>query len=251
MIRLVLILLLVLVTIFVLSWTHVLPGGWFLRDLVEDPAHRAARQRAAHRSQRLKEFRETSQDFSLIDHPVVFLGSSTVERFPTDLLFPGGQVINRGIGGEKAGELLERLEVSLPPDVWRRASGVLLYGGSIDFRQDRESIAVVRRRVGLVVAKLKALAPKATILVAGILPGRGSETRASGPLLRELNQTLLRFAAQEEVPFIQLAKAPLIDTHNRLAHAMSIDDWHLNEAGYEVLSRWLRSEGSALSSFLN
>ena len=78
---------LLLITLLIMSWFHWLPGGWYLRNLVEAPAHRAERLRLEHRADRLEEFE--GQRGGESPGQVVFLGSSTIEFFPLDTCFPG------------------------------------------------------------------------------------------------------------------------------------------------------------------
>ncbi|MFT7619528.1 MAG: lysophospholipase L1-like esterase [Planctomycetota bacterium] len=239
MIRLVFILLLVILAILALSWTHVLPGGWFLRDLIEDPAARALRLQAEHHQERLNEFQSEDEIVGKLDHPFVFLGSSTIERFPLKTNFPGMQVVNRGIGGESTEECLARLDKTLPLKVWSKVKGVVLYSGSINLRRG-DSVPLTADRVRMLISSIQELVPKAPILLLGILPGRGNKSRSSGDALSAFNEGLSVLAEAMGIKFLPLAKSPLIDKDGRLVTEMSADDWHLNDAGYKVVASWLK-----------
>lgn len=239
MIRLVFILLLVILTTLALSWTQVLPGGWFLRDLIEDPAARSLRIQQEHRQERLDEFRSEADELKQLDHPLIFLGSSTIERFPLQESFPGMQVVNRGIGGEPVEDCLARLGESLPADVWKKAKGVVLYAGSINLRRG-DSIPKTADRVRLLISTIQELAPKAPILLLGVLPGRSTDSRSSGQDLVTFNEGLEVLAEAMSIKFMPLAKAPIADNDGKLSTAMSADEWHLNDAGYKVVTSWLK-----------
>ena len=202
MIRLVFILLLLLLAVLVLSWFHVLPGGWFLRNLIEDPGAREARLQAEHEAERQLEFTEEEPKILALGSPIVFFGSSTVERFPVAASFPAVEVVNRGIGGEATSHLLTRMDASLPSEVWPRVKGVLLYVGSIDLRILRVTTAELMIRVEKVVRCAQKLAPQAPIMLLGYVPGRSAEPRSSGEVFREANVALkqLRDRNRRRVP---------------------------------------------------
>ena len=63
-----------------LAWIDVLPGGWRLRGWVTPHPVREAREQAERSAHRLLEFRE--ENATAPAGTTVWLGSSTIERFP-------------------------------------------------------------------------------------------------------------------------------------------------------------------------
>ncbi len=239
MIRLALILLIVILVILGLSWAHILPGGWFLRDLIEDPQVREHALQQEHREERLEDFRREEPRVLGFANPVVFLGSSIIERFPLGKIFPQSEFLNRGIGGESAEELLARVDKSLPLEAWAKVKGVVLYAGSIDLRRG-DSVAAIANRVRLLISRIQTLAPSSAILLLGIIPGRQNSPRSNGVELDTLNEGLRVLAEAMSVGFLPLDRKPLVDDEGCLSQDMSEDDWHPNLAGYRVIVSWLK-----------
>ena len=126
-----------------------------------------AREQAERSAHRLLEFRE--ENATAPAGTTVWLGSSTIERFPLAQLMPNRTHLNRGIGGESAGELLDRLERSLPA---ARPARLVFYVGSIDHRVHGRPAARVaadaRRVVEAALERWSQDPPAVTLL--GILP---------------------------------------------------------------------------------
>ena len=221
--------------VFLLSWWHVLPGGFFLRNLLEEPGQREQRLRREHRRERLVEFAAESRRGLKSEGAVLLLGSSTMERFPRDLLRTRRPVLNRGIGDESSLELLGRLHLTLEDQEWNRLAGIVLYSGSIDFRRLGVSVDEVARRVTWLVRALRNRAPGASILLLGVLPGRREGGRSSGVALKALNRALGETAEELGLFFLDPGSPPLVDERGCLSGVMSSDAWHLNHRGYEVL----------------
>ena len=223
-----------------LVWVDVLPGGWHLRGWVVPHAVRRAQEQAHHSAARLALFE--SERSTIPAGALVFLGSSTVEYFPLESSFPGRPVLNRGIAGESAGELLARLHASLPA---AEPAAAILYGGSIDFRREGASPAEVSRRVKSVLLALKDRAPDLPIILLGILPERDMDAPFVARLILT-NRRLDALATEQAITFVSTERPPIMTPGGSLAHEYSVDRWHLNAAGYEHLTRWiLMSAGPA------
>ena len=226
-----------------LAWHHMIPGGWFLRDLIEDPDLREERLRLQHREERLLAFQEEA--VSSLAERVVFLGSSTIEHFPLERFFAAGRTLNRGIGEERAEELLMRLGQTLPP----RPAGFVLYVGAVDVHGDRRPPDFVARRLAAVLRYLRATSPEAPCLVLGILPPR-APTREELSRLHAVNLALALTARRSGATFLHTGKPPITDSRGGLSPSLSRDRHHLNEAGYAALARLILDADSPLSALL-
>lgn len=225
-----------------LAWFHLIPGGWLLRDLLEDPALRAERRRQAHRAARLRAFAEESAP----PGAVVFLGSSTIEHFPLERLFPGIPVVNRGIGGEPAAELAARLRRSLPP----APAGFVVYTGAADFHRMRAGPEEVSRDVVRVLTGLAELHPEAPVALLGILPARDMSA-AELKALHALNASLERAAQAQGTAFVPTGGPPLAGPDGSLDPGLSRDSHHLDLQGYRHMAERLQRHGGPVGRLLS
>ena len=232
-----------LAAIIALSWYHVLPGGWVLRNLLEDPEARNARLRQEHRVERLETF--AADPRAKLPGHVVFLGDLTIEDFSLERFFPGRPVINRGIGGERALELLERLQEDFPP----LPKGVILYLGSVDFHLDEASGETLAEYLKKAIAALSAIDPPLRVLVLGILPARDFDT-VRIEALAAANTRLRTVAEGAGQKFLDTGGAPIATPEGRLATESSRDRWHLNEAGYRELAERIKLQGGPVGKLL-
>ena len=222
------------------AWHDLLPGGWTLRRL-------AGRDDAALRYEARR--RERLAAFAAEHVPpgaIVFLGSSTMERFPLAERFPGVPTLNRGIGDELLEELDERLDQSVPID----AAAVVVYAGSVEFRERAPGRpeAIAEELAGVVV-HLRELRPDAVVIVLGVLPERAMPA-ARVAELRQLNARIAERVAQLGASFLATDFAPLATSQGSLAETFSSDRLHLNADGYRELARALDSPSSPLARFL-
>ncbi len=219
--------------LFALCWCDVLPGGWTLRGWVEPHAAREQRARDRHTRERLELFKEANRE-SRAD-PIVFAGSSTIERFPLNDLFPGVNTHNRGIGDESCESFLERLTASTPdhpPSAW------VLYLASVDFRRLKASPAQVQHRVSQVLNQLKVTDRNVRLFLMGILPEQDMPEDMKSRLA-ETNALLADLCEMPDCVFVDTARPPITAADGSLAPEFATDRLHLNRRGYGVLAEWL------------
>lgn len=219
-----------------LAWIDVLPGGWRLRGWVTPHDVRSAREQAERSARRLAEF--AAENAAAPAGATVWLGSSTIERFPLDELFPRTSNLNRGIGSESAPQLLDRIGRSLPA---ARPGRLVFYVGSIDFRVQRRSparIAATAAEIVTVALERYPEGPPAVVLL-GLLPEQDMPP-AMVTRLGETNAALSELcAAQEGWTFVETCRPPLLSEDGSLNPDYAADALHLNHAGYQVLTAWL------------
>jgi lysophospholipase L1-like esterase len=213
-----------------LSWLNVMPGGWRVRS------HWAS----TRDGRQLQAFEREAA--TLPPGTVVFLGSSGIAKFPLAHTFPGKPWVNRGIGGEDTPGMLARLDKSLPV---ARPAGVVINGGVNDFRAGRQEPPVVVARVAAVVDAVQARFPGVPIALMEPIP----QTVEPPDLVVQLtlvSEALETYAQQHHLAYVCTNRPPLTDEDGRLRTDMAAGDGrHLNEKGYEVLSKWLLAEGGA------
>lgn len=227
-----------------LAWNDVLPGGYRLRTLVEPETAREARERARHAAERMRAFALENEHAA--PGSVVFVGSSTIERFPLDSNFPGKPCINRGIASESARELADRVAGRLPR---MNVGGLVLYTGAIDWREEGQRAGLVAERVELVLDRLRERAPGVPIALIGLLPERNMEP-AEVARLSEANAALARLAQGRGIAFVSSLDTPITSRDGSLSEEFSRDDFHLDAQGYRYLARCILEEGGEVGRLL-
>lgn len=177
---------------------------------------------------------------------VVFLGSSTIEGFPFDKVYPGALCVNRGVGGDTTQGLLRRLDGSLPT---ARPSGVVIYSGANDLRafhqEPAEIVEVMGELLDAIAGRFSGLSVALVATMPVSEPPPGDRER-----LRALNEGLRVLAITKGAAFIPTERPPLMLPDGRLDPALSLDGEHLNADGYAVLARWIADEGGPATAML-
>lgn len=228
----------------VLVWNDVLPGGWRLRGWVTPHAVREARRQAEHSARRLLGF--ARENPAVPTGATVWLGSSTIERFPLAELLTGGPHVNRGVGGESAPELLDRVERSLPP---ARPERLVFYVGSIDLRHHGRSPARIEATAELVVDVAlqrygdgEGDGDRIGVGLLGLLPERDMEEELAARLVAT-NRRLAALCQRRGWRFLDPNRPPLLLEGRGLNPELAADRLHLDRDGYEVLAGWMEEEG--------
>ena len=227
-----------------LAWFGVLPGGWTLRGWIEPHAQRAAREQAERSAARLALF--APENRSAEAGSIVFLGSSTIERFPLSEAFPNRPCLNRGIGNETATELFERLDASLPD---APPAAVVLYAASLDFRRENRPPDILCRRVKGIVRHLRRRVPGSSLALIGLLSEREMPPSRVAAL-KEANAALEALCSELGVAFVSTYRPPVVDEAGAMTVACTADRLHLNATGYAHLTRWLLEDGGAVAELL-
>lgn len=226
-----------------LSWTHVLPGGWRMRGWLMPPAVREARALEDHAARRRLAFAAEAPPPA---GAVVFLGSSTIERFPLAESFPDVICVDRGIGNESLPRLLERLDASLPE---ARPAAAVLYLGSIDFRLHGRPPARIAALARLAMRWIRERHPDLPVALIGILPEQDMPAEMVARLA-ETNAALAALCAAEGCSFVPTNVAPITRADGSLEPALAADRLHLNDAGYVALAALLRADGGPVGAIL-
>lgn len=228
-----------------LSWNGVLPGGWTLRGLVWGGAERADWEREVHAADRIEQFR--AERDRLPAGSVVFLGSSTIERFPLAEIFPDKRCVNRGINGDTVDDLLGRLDDSLPA---APPAAFVINIGANDIRREGMVAADVRDRFVVLLDTLQTRYPAAEISVIGLVPAVDAPD-AEVYEFELYNLAARRAAVSRKIPYIVAQREPLTTKDGRLNADYAADRYHLNAAGYRRLGEWILESGGAAGRLLS
>lgn len=220
-----------------LSWHDWLPGGYRLRTQFVPDTVRSLQQTELHALHRLEEFAQANRGTPF--DATLFLGSSTVERFPLQDSFPGKPCLNRGINNADLDLLQRVLEKTVPR---QRLRAAVLYVGSPDL-QAGKPIAEILLGVRQLVQRLRLIhGTNMPITLIGVMPARETSTETAEQL-RLLDRGMMELTRDLGLSYVPTLRAPLVDGDLRLNAAISVDDRHLSPAGYSILARWLVEDG--------
>jgi lysophospholipase L1-like esterase len=155
--------------------------------------------------------------------------------------FFGWNAANYGWGGDSIQNILWRLQNGELEGVQPRVI-VLLAGtnnvGSIPASDAK--IADITKGIKALLDTLRAKAPKATIIVMGILPRNdGSKAAAVMASINKINDNIAKFADGKTVHYLNI-NDKLADKDGKLFQGMTVDRLHLSLKGYQVWADALR-----------
>lgn len=164
---------------------------------------------------------------------IVMLGDSITHFGRWDLLFPDARTRNFGIGGERSGHLLKRLDpiVRLKPDK------IFILIGTNDLASGLTS-AEIASNVDSLLGQLRAALPDAALHLQGVMP----RARKYAGRIRTLNAAYRDLARKHAATFIDLFSV-FDDGSGEMDARCTLDRLHLNGAGYvrwrETLSAYV------------
>lgn len=171
------------------------------------------------------------------DHVTVFIGSSLFQRWDFRRCFPDKPFINRGIGGETSNDLLNRFDqdvVSLKPE---RA---IIYISTNDVRSGLPPEKTIGNLQAMLARCRQSDIDPAVLTLAPVRYDINPSLKLSHSIkdIEQLHRRLVSYCLEKKIPFL--------DTYGWLSSASKKneeifikDGLHLNEIGYDRLSRWL------------
>lgn len=178
---------------------------------------------------------------------VVFLGSSSVVRFPLEQLFPGAPALNRGLGAESVADTIGRVRWTMPA---ARPSGVVVWVGANDLRAFAADPLVIVERVARLLDAIDARFPAVPVALLGVPPWC-DQTASDLDRLHRLNDGLRSLAFARGIGFVDVLRPPLVNDGGCLAEEMAdTDRKHLAPAGYAWLARWIVEDGGEAAAAL-
>ncbi|MEA5006937.1 MAG: GDSL-type esterase/lipase family protein [Rikenellaceae bacterium] len=167
---------------------------------------------------------------------VVFLGNSITEQGWWSMLFKTKNIVNRGIGGDNAYGMLDRL-----PDILKaKPSKMFLMCGinDISLKIPNDTIVANIRKM---VRMTKCMAPQCSLYIESVLPI--NETRlvyttvkGDNPTVDELNLKLRSMCKEEGVGFVDIASL-LKDEKGELRLSLTKDGLHLHPEAYLIWAK--------------
>jgi len=172
-----------------------------------------------------------TQFAELVPQPkaVVMLGDSITEGGIWNEWLPNQNILNRGIGGETAPQVLARTHTAIS-----EPKAVFLLIGTNDLTL-RYAPGEIAANVEAILQRIHATAPDAKLYVQSIMP-RGRRWRTS---ITATNPMLAQVARQQEAEYLDLWPT-LADEQGNLREGFSLDGLHLTGAGYRAWCGVLR-----------
>ncbi len=156
---------------------------------------------------------------------VVFLGDSITEHGQWQEWFPDIPVVNRGVGGETSGDILERVD-----GVINSPSAVMLLMGTNDIGQGKPTEGILNNLAGIL-DHIDYCAPGTSVVVQSIMPRALSyrgEVLWANERIREIVASY-----PENIRYLDLWPA-LATPEGALRPELSEDELHLNGPGYQA-----------------
>jgi len=181
--------------------------------------------------ERIEQFRSeppiTSDD-------IVFIGNSLIENGKWTKYFPGQKIVNRGVSGDVALGIYDRLYQILPG----KPKKIFLQTGANDVSHDLSADTIVER-IALVVNQILMESPETKLYLQGSLPinesfGRYAKLKGKTDVFVQLNRQLEKLAASRGIVFINLFPHFTQQGNSVLRKELTGDGLHLNDKGYEI-----------------
>ncbi len=180
---------------------------------------------------------EKLNDFSE-PNGIVFVGDSITQDYNVYEYFKGYNVYNRGIGGDTTEGLLRRMHASifnLKPKI------VIILMGTNDFGVLNASIDDVFERMKKIVAQIHSKDKHIKIILQSVYPVNpdldglsvGNRNNTDIIALNRLYQSI------EDVTYINMFEL-LTDAYGRLKKEYTVEGLHINQNGYEVITREIK-----------
>ena len=171
---------------------------------------------------------------------IVFLGDSITDGCDLHKFYPGLIAFNRGIGGDTAKGVYDRMEVSV--FALRPALVVLLIGIN-DINNHKKDNAVILGYYEKILSAIKERLPETRVIAQSVYPvySKGaSDIGKNNAQIVSLNEGIRALTKKYGYIYAPTWER-LTDKEGKLAAAYADDGLHPNEEGYKVISSYLTS----------
>ena len=164
---------------------------------------------------------------------IVFFGDSITEQYKLDKFFHEPYIINKGVGGDKTEDLLERIE----KDVYQyNPSDVIILVGINDILHDINDDDILLN-IETIVNDIKLNRPAANIFVESIYPinekliNENKEYKVYNKNIKSINKEIKQMCLQNGVTYINVFDS-LTDEEGNLKRLYTKEGLHLTNLGY-------------------
>ena len=178
---------------------------------------------------------------------IVFFGDSITEQYKLDKFFHEPYIINKGVGGDKTEDLLERIE----KDAYQyNPSDVIILVGINDILHDINDDDILLN-IETIVNDIKLNRPAANIFVESIYPinekliNENKEHKVYNKNIKSINKEIKQMCLQNGVTYINVFDS-LTDEEGNLKRLYTKEGLHLTNLGYlrvtsvlqEYIKKW-------------
>ena len=170
----------------------------------------------------------------------LFLGDSITYYYDLEKHFPDMPVVNSGISSNTTEDILEDMKNRVYD---YNPSKVFILIGTNDLR-DKKTVDEVVTNIKEIIKEIKKNRKNAEIYLESIYPvnekvnEKGVEGRKNEDI-KEINNQLKKYAKEENITFINIYDK-LVDDEGLLNEEYTTDGLHINENGYEVITKELK-----------
>ena len=164
---------------------------------------------------------------------IVFFGDSITEQYKLDKFFHEPYIINKGVGGDKTEDLLERIE----KDVYQyNPSDVIILVGINDILHDINDDDILLN-IETIVNDIKLNRPAANIFVESIYPinekliNENKEHKVYNKNIKSINKEIKQMCLQNGVTYINVFDS-LTDEEGNIKKLYTKEGLHLTNLGY-------------------
>lgn len=164
---------------------------------------------------------------------IVFFGDSITEQYKLDKFFHEPYIINKGVGGDKTEDLLERIE----KDVYQyNPSDVIILVGINDILHDINDDDILLN-IETIVNDIKLNRPAANVFVESIYPinekliNENKEHKVYNKNIKSINKEIKQMCLQNGVTYINVFDS-LTDEEGNLKKLYTKEGLHLTNLGY-------------------
>ena len=174
----------------------------------------------------------------VLDDNYLFLGDSITEQYDLEKYYPDMNVVNSGIGGNKTSDILNNIKKRV---YQYNPSKVFLLIGINDIRSGVKEEEIVQN-IEDILSELRKNRPYAELYLESIYPIDENESGSqigTNERIKSINQTLKEYCQNEKINFINIYDL-LLDSESdevKINTNYTKDGLHLNDAGYEVVTR--------------
>ncbi|KAA6332708.1 hypothetical protein EZS27_018819, partial [termite gut metagenome] len=190
-----------------------------------------------HYYDRIEEFRKETP---VNNKDIVFLGNSLIENGNWSELLHKNLIRNRGIIGDEAMGIYDRLYQILPG----KPKKIFLQTGANDVSHDLSTDTIVHR-ITMIIDKIRTESPETKLYLQSMLPinesfGKYKKLTGKTDMIPAINSRLQSIAETKEIPFINLYPLFIEPGTNILRKDLTSDGLHLEESGYEIWAKALK-----------
>ncbi|MCR1809047.1 GDSL-type esterase/lipase family protein [Haploplasma modicum] len=176
----------------------------------------------------------------VMNQSIVFLGDSIIAFYKTNEYFNNLNILNRGIAGDTAVGILDRLEQikKIKPSV------VIISVGSNDIVRTKDSLSVIVSRILKIKEELESSLKHSKIYILSLSPVLRDHEITNNLYMKHRTNDIIDSINQELAKNTTLINVNevLKDENNNLKLAYTTDGLHLTKLGYEVFSKKIALE---------